>query len=451
MKRFLGSFYSIAVIVSLLVISCKHVPEEVFLNNENTDTIQPPFDTVACDSSNVTYNGIVFPVLNTYCISCHSGATPSGALDFTDYGDVAFVAESGQLLGSLKHLEGYTPMPQDAPKLSACEIAMIQKWVQDTTFIEPPDTTACDTTNITFAGTILPVLQANCYSCHVPPTPGGGIDLTNWADLAFVAQNGILLAAIKHDPQYSPMPKDAPPLTECEIKQIEKWIQDTTFIIPPDTTGCDSSAVTYPGTIYPIFEANCLSCHAPPVPQAGIDLTNFESVAFIAQSGKLMGAIKHENGYVPMPQNAPMLSDCEIGLIQKWINDTIFPDPGIPCDPDTAYFQNAVLPLLQSSCGTTGCHDPYTHQDDVILTSYFYVMQTAEVVPFQPNESKLWEVIEDDFQSDRMPPAPAPPLNADQKQIIYKWIQQGALNNYCELEPCDSLNVSFSETVFPII
>lgn len=447
----LSVFILLYVGLFLLFYSCRHVPDEVIVNNENIDTIKPPIDTIACDSSNVSYPGIVYPILNAYCISCHSGAIPSGALDFTDYGDVAFVAQSGQLAGSLKHLEGFVPMPKDANKLSTCEIALIEKWINDTTFIEPPDTTDCDTSYVTYQGSILPILQANCFSCHAPPVPGGGIDLTNWTDLAFVAQNGILSGAINHDSLYSPMPKDAPPLTNCEITLIEKWIQDTTFIVPPDTTECDSSFVTYPGTVFPIFEANCISCHAPPTPQAGIDLTDFTDVAFIAQSGSLMGAIKHEYGFVPMPQNAPALTDCEIGLIQKWISDTTFIEPGIPCDPDTVYFQNTVLPLLQSSCGTTGCHDPITHEHDVILTSYYYVMQTAEVQPFQPEESKLWEVIANDFVSNRMPPAPAPPLSSNQKQIIYEWIQQGALNNYCENEPCDSVNVTFSGTVFPII
>jgi hypothetical protein len=78
-------------------------------------------------------------------------------------------------------------------------------------------------------------------------------------------------------------------------------------------------------------------------------------------------------------------------------------------------------------------------------------MQTGEVTPFQPGESKIWEAINNNEPDDRMPPPPAPPLNADQKQIIYKWILQGALNNYCDQEPCDSINVTFTITVFPII
>ena len=219
---------------------------------------------------------------------------------------------------------------------------------------------------------------------------------------------------------------------------------------PIDTTICDSSYVTYPGTIYPIFQTNCIGCHSSSSPVAGLDLTNYEDVAIIAQNGALTGSIEHLPGYTPMPQNAPQLSECEIALIKIWISDTTFTPGGgggIPCDPDTIYFQNTVLPLLQSSCGITGCHDPLTAESEVVLTSYLYVMQTADVQPYEPWESDLWEVLEDD----RMPPPPAPPLTQEQKENIYNWILQGAINNYCDQEDCDSVNVTFSETVFPII
>ena len=448
MKKLAFKLGFVLLLGSVIVNSCKHSPDEdQDPVNPGTD---PPFDTITCDSTNVTYNGIIYPLLNAYCISCHSGTTPSGALDFTDYGDVAFIAQSGQLSGAINHLQGFSPMPKDQPKLSRCEIALIEKWINDTTFVTPPDTTACDTMFITYPGTIYPLLQANCISCHGPPTFEAGLDFTNYEDVSFLAQSGALLGAVMHLPEFVPMPKDAPPLTDCEILQIQMWINDTTFIIN-DTTECDSSFVTYPGTIFPIFQENCLSCHAPPTPEAGIDLTDFEDVAFIAQTGRLMGAIRHDFGFTPMPQNGPPLSDCEIALIQKWINDTTFAPSGIQCDPDTVYFQNDILPLLMSSCGITGCHDEQTAEEGVILTSYYYVMQTAEVEPFQPGESKLYEIITEPDPDDRMPPPPASPLTNDQKNMIYTWISQGALNNYCEQEDCDSVNVSFSETIFPIV
>lgn len=342
----------------LFIYSCTHTPDEIINPDNGNGNILPPIDTIACDSANVTFPGTVVPILDAYCITCHSGATPQGGLDFTDYSQLAFVAENGALIGSIKHLEGFEPMPQGGNKLSNCEIAL-----------------------------------------------------------------------------------------------IEIWINDTVFVTPPDTTFCDSSFVTYPGTIVPIFEANCIGCHGPPTPAAGIDLTNYEDVATVAQNGSLMGSILYLPGYSEMPKNGPPLTDCETALIQKWINDTTFTGGGggLPCDPDTVYFQNTVLPLLQSSCATTGCHDEITHEHGIIMTTYEKIMQTVEIKPFEPWDSKLYEVIEDDYQSDRMPPPPGPPFTQDQKDIIYNWILQGALNNYCDDEDCDSVNVSFSGTVFPII
>lgn len=449
MRRFALLSALILAVGFLFLISCKHNPEPF----TSKDTIKPPFDTLACDSSNVTFDRTVYPILQTYCISCHSGTTPSGALDFTDYGDVSYVAENGHLLGALKHLEGFSPMPKDAPKLSNCEISLIEKWVNDTTFVKPPDTTACDTSFVTYPETILPILQSNCIGCHGPPDFFGGINMTDYNEVAYIAQSGQLLGAIKHLPNYTPMPKDAPPLTDCEIMMIEKWINDTTFVTPPDTTLCDSSNVTFPGTVMPILLENCITCHSQPIPAGGLDFNNYSNIAFVAQAGSLLGAIKHLPGYVPMPQNAPPLSDCEINLIQKWVNDTIFEpgNTGVHCDPDTAYFENDVLPLLQSSCGVTGCHDVQSHKEGIILTSYNYVMQTGGVVPFDPNESEIYEKITDNDPDDRMPPPPAAPLTAEQKNMIYTWISQGALNNYCDQEDCDSVNVSFAANIFPII
>ncbi|HPE54873.1 MAG TPA: hypothetical protein P5514_10590 [Bacteroidales bacterium] len=355
-QRFLLLFLLSLSVFTITIQSCKHTPDEIIPQGNN---VNPPIDTISCDSTNVTYPSVVHPILDAYCVSCHGGVSPSGALDFTDYGDVAFVAQSGQLLGAIKHLEGFEPMPQGGAKLSDCEIALIELWINDTTFIIPPDTTACDTVGITFPGTVMPILQANCIVCHGPPNYEGGLDLTDYDQISFLAQNGSLLGAIKHEGGYEPMPKDAPPLTACEIIQIEKWINDTTFL--------------------------------PPGPG------------------------------------------------------------GIPCDPDTIYFQNEVLPLLQSSCGLAGCHDEQSHKEGVILTSFLYVMQTGGVVPFQPLESEIYEKIIDNDPGDRMPPPPAAPFTAEQKNIIYTWIAQGALNNHCEQMDCDSVDVSFSETVFPII
>lgn len=220
----------------------------------------------------------------------------------------------------------------------------------------------------------------------------------------------------------------------------------------PDTTACDTSNVTYNGTIYPIFQDNCIVCHSGTPPQGGIDLTDYSQVAFLAESGTLLGAIRHENGYTPMPQGGTKLSDCKIRQIEIWIRDTTFlppPDTTHPCDPDTIYFEMDVLPILLSSCGKSGCHD-VTAQEDIRLDSYAAVMASDVVKPFDPEDSEMYEKITEDDPDKIMPPPPDQPLNAIQKEIIRKWIAQGALDLTCD-EACDTSNVTFSGTVWPDI
>jgi mono/diheme cytochrome c family protein len=221
--------------------------------------------------------------------------------------------------------------------------------------------------------------------------------------------------------------------------------------IPAD---CDTSSVTYELSVKPILETNCFSCHNIGNSSGGIDLTNYSALTSLAANGKLLGSIRHMNGFSAMPQGADKLSDCDISIIDKWIRINDFkpddPDP-VGCHPDTVYFQNEILPLLISSCGVIGCHDPGTAQDGVVLTDYFSVVNTAGVKPGNPEESDLYEVLTEDDPDKRMPPPPNAPLSQDKIEKIRKWILQGALNNSCEEINCDTLQVSFASHIMPTI
>jgi len=124
---------------------------------------------------------------------------------------------------------------------------------------------------------------------------------------------------------------------------------------------------------------------------------------------------------------------------------------GQSCSADTAYFQQQVLPILVSNCAVPGCHDAISRQDGVQLTDYNSVMTTGDVRPFNPGNSEIWEKINDPDPSDRMPPPPRNPLSQAQKDIIYKWIMQGAKNNSCQPSACDSTTVTYSVTIRNIL
>lgn len=119
------------------------------------------------------------------------------------------------------------------------------------------------------------------------------------------------------------------------------------------------------------------------------------------------------------------------------------------CDPDTIYFQNTILPLVVSSCATTGCHDQKSHKDGVILTDYSSIINTGEIKPGDPNDSEFFETLTDDGD-DLMPPPPYNPLNSDQIQMIRQWIVQGAKDNSC-FDGCDTTVANFSGQVWPMM
>lgn len=122
------------------------------------------------------------------------------------------------------------------------------------------------------------------------------------------------------------------------------------------------------------------------------------------------------------------------------------------CDPDTVYFGNVIQPLLNSSCAIPGCHDANTAEEDIILDSYSNIINTADIQPHNVNGGKLYESITDNGE-DRMPPYPYAKLSNDQIDLIATWINQGALNNFCDESAvaCDTSNVTFSLSVKPII
>lgn len=81
-----------------------------------------------CDTTGIiTWANQVSKVITTYCISCHSGASPSGGILLFSYNDVVTVTNSGKLLSSVKRQNGAIAMPPAIP-LSTCDIRKIEIW-----------------------------------------------------------------------------------------------------------------------------------------------------------------------------------------------------------------------------------------------------------------------------------------------------------------------------------
>lgn len=84
--------------------------------------------------------------------------------------------------------------------------------------------TACDTAAVTYSMTVVPVLSANCISCHGGSTPSAAIRLDTYAGVKQQVDNGRLLGSINQAVSYSPMPKDGTKLNNCNIAKIRIWV-----------------------------------------------------------------------------------------------------------------------------------------------------------------------------------------------------------------------------------
>ncbi len=94
---------------------------------------------------------------------------------------------------------------------------------------------------------------------------------------------------------------------------------DKEELLYPNAFNCDTAQSKYSTTVLPIISASCYSCHSGNFPSGGIKLDTY--LGLKTNIAKVYGAISHSSGFVPMPQSAPKLSDCNIKAVKKWMDD----------------------------------------------------------------------------------------------------------------------------------
>lgn len=115
MKKLVGIISTIVMVASLQ--SCYY---------DKADLLYP--NSAACDTTaTASYSTKVVPLLNAQCYSCHRGG--SGGITMGTYATDKAIAVNGKLYGSINHSSGYVAMPQGAPKMISCNIALVKKWV----------------------------------------------------------------------------------------------------------------------------------------------------------------------------------------------------------------------------------------------------------------------------------------------------------------------------------
>ncbi len=100
-------------------------------------------------------------------------------------------------------------------------------------------------------------------------------------------------------------------------------------VVDPSEAGqpCDSTAITYATGVRPIMERACAftGCHDAQTRAGGYDLSTYQGVKRAHMMGRLMGSVRHEPGYSPMPKGLPKLDSCEIYTLELWIQHGMIP------------------------------------------------------------------------------------------------------------------------------
>lgn len=195
-------------------------------------------------------------------------------------------------------------------------------WKEATITINIPDTTPC------FTRDIQPMIISNCTmsGCH-NGTGGEARDLTTYSGVMSYVRAGhgsasrlyTAITRVGGEDQMPPPPRQR--LTAAQIDLIKRWIDDgaTNAACPTDSSGCDTTAVSYTGFIAPTIQNYCLGCHSGSNPSGGIDLSTYTGVQTVATNGQLVGGITGTTPYTLMPQTGSPLDACTIAKIRAWV------------------------------------------------------------------------------------------------------------------------------------
>ena len=119
---------------------------------------------------------------------------------------------------------GKTP-PRQA--FTSSQLSYLNKWISQGAS-NNQCSSGCDSSVFTYSGAVAVIMSTYCVGCHNPNSLGGGIDLSNYTG-AKAAALGRMMGSINHTSGYSAMPKGGNKLSDCQILQIQKWIQAGTL------------------------------------------------------------------------------------------------------------------------------------------------------------------------------------------------------------------------------
>jgi len=117
-KPFIHAFL-IFLLITALSLSC--------VSNNEYDLYGIP----DCDTTNVTWDSKISAIMEANCVVCHGEDVSYNGVRHDSYESEMIVVNDGRLRGVVNHLDGYVKMPKDRGKLPACELELINTWLDN--------------------------------------------------------------------------------------------------------------------------------------------------------------------------------------------------------------------------------------------------------------------------------------------------------------------------------
>lgn len=227
-----------SVILFLSCLNDKNTPlANLPITVDSTTVIIPSVPAVNCSPDTIYFQQSVLPLITSNCSmsGCHDAISHKEGVNLTDYTNIrkevsATNPSSSDLYKCLNKTGDERMPPAPSAEFSLTQKSLLLKWIQQGAKNNTCSNTAtCDTVNVTFSASVLPVLKTYCVGCHSAASPSAGIDLSTYAAVKVYAANGRLMGSITHANGYKPMPSSTSKLGACEIDQIKAWVTKGTL------------------------------------------------------------------------------------------------------------------------------------------------------------------------------------------------------------------------------
>jgi hypothetical protein len=83
---------------------------------------------------------------------------------------------------------------------------------------------------------------------------------------------------------------------------------------------CDTTDVTWDSKISAIMQKNCVECHNSEQHPNDVRHDTYAFEMIVVNDGRLRGVVNHLPGYVKMPKDRAKLPECELKLINFWLD-----------------------------------------------------------------------------------------------------------------------------------